>query len=71
MSLGQWPNFPQPQDASRQLGPPNPERTPPRFLGIFLPSSTKYLFIDVEICMEKGLEGNTRNMTVFIFFFSL
>lgn len=25
----------------------------------------------MELCMEKGLEGNTQNVTMFIFFFSL
>ena len=26
------------------------------------------LFIDVEICVEKGLEGNTQNVNMLIFF---
>lgn len=51
--------FPELQGTSRELRPPSPERMPPKFLGIFLPQSKAYLFIDVEICVEKGLEGNT------------
>lgn len=58
--------FLQPRGTSRELDF-EPRENASKIPSAFSPPSTEHLFIDMGICMEKGLEGNTQHGNVFFF----